>query len=103
MAYEFILCELEARDWCAVDCALTELATNKSTENIHIYPNPAKGQLTINASIGIDQITIYNSIGQYVLSTNETNIAINQLKLGIYIAYIGLSDQTYMTQKFVKQ
>lgn len=103
LAYEFILCELEARDWCAVDCALTELATNKSTENIHIYPNPAKGQLTINASIGIDQITIYNSIGQSVLSTNETNIAINQLKPGIYIAYIGLSDQTYMTQKFVKQ
>jgi hypothetical protein len=103
LAYEFILCELEARDWCDVDCALSTLAENQTTENIAIYPNPATDQLHISANFDIEEIIIYNSIGQSILSTSETTIAINQLEPGIYLAHIKLSDHTYTAHKFVKQ
>lgn len=103
LAYEFILCELESRDWCDVECPLTKLDTNKPIQNVQLYPNPACDELTINTNIPIEQITIYNSTGKSVLSTNATNIEIHSLDPGIYLVRINFSDHTFSTLKFIKQ
>lgn len=103
LAYEFILCELEARDWCDVDCALTEIEVNKLTNDIQLYPNPANEALNITANAPIDQVIIYNAMGKSILTTKETNIAINELEPGIYLVHIRLSNNIYQTLKFAKQ
>lgn len=77
------------------------------TENfISIYPNPAKNLLTINLSSikGKTVITIYNIIGQQVLSepgTNKPVININTelLPEGLYFIHIQTEDGTIINSK----
>ena len=69
-----------------------------------IYPNPAKDDLFISNKKGlvINEVTIYNQIGQKVLHINEIreNIDISALEQGIYIIEV-TSNEMKTRQKLV--
>ncbi|MFT5819123.1 MAG: hypothetical protein ACI8ZM_000346 [Crocinitomix sp.] len=102
LAYEFILCELEARDWCTVDCTLNEIETLNAPIAVLLSPNPASESLTIRSEIEITELVIYNSIGEVMLITTETLIDINIWPTGIYMVHIRLEDHSFSNLKFVK-
>ncbi len=58
------------------------------SENVNIYPNPSNEILNISADKNIENVVIYNSIGQVVLSTqlsaNVAKINIAELANGLY-------------------
>ena len=58
------------------------------SENVNIYPNPSNEILNISADKNIQKVVIYNSVGQIVLSTQEsanvTKINIAELANGLY-------------------
>ena len=72
-----------------------------ASNNVSIYPNPAKDVLSINAD-NLSSIMIYNSIGQKVLDmvvdTNETTLDITNLESGIYFVRL-MADGREVTQK----
>ncbi len=58
---------------------------------ISIYPNPAKGQLTIlTKGKGVDRFLLYNSLGQPVFDSvsGETTYDVSHLTKGIYYAVV---------------
>ena len=78
-----------------------------SAQQMHVYPNPAKNQITIESSDKIDQngtISIVNLIGKIVVSepliSNKQTIKIENLKNGIYFVNIKTKEGT-TTQKVI--
>lgn len=87
------------------------IGINELTEklnNISIYPNPSKNQLTIDSDIYNSEmkIEIYNTLGQEVYSTTLTNskttIDISQLSSNVYLMKL-ISDSSFTYKKFVKE
>ncbi|MBI9053530.1 MAG: T9SS type A sorting domain-containing protein [Bacteroidales bacterium] len=85
-----------------------------SVENtkVKLYPNPATDVLyfeTGKDDLQITDIEIINQQGQVVLikqisaSNNISTINISALKVGLYIIYIHLDDQTKVSYKIMKQ
>jgi len=78
-----------------------------SIENVSIYPNPAKNQITIdNVSGDKESVIIFNSNGTKVLQ-QEINTALNPIDIsslsnGIYILQVS-SKLGITQQKFVKE
>ena len=74
--------------------------------NVNLYPNPVKNNLTIELKSNVDtNIEIYNILGKRVLKNliNKTsNLNLQDLKTGIYIVKITQNNST-ITKKLVKQ
>ncbi|MFC0603450.1 T9SS type A sorting domain-containing protein [Winogradskyella pulchriflava] len=65
-----------------------ELSTeNQTISNFNIYPNPTKGQFTIQLEHPSDlqNVNIYNNLGQLVLTTKESVINTLKLATGLYV------------------
>lgn len=73
---------------------------------VNIYPNPASNQLTIEANETIQKVSIYNLIGQEVLTKNpkstKTTLQINELPQGVYIVSTTIEGKD-STLKFIKE
>jgi len=70
-----------------VACMTTGTIENLPLKNqVQIYPNPASQKITINSSYQIQEINIYNQIGQIVLqkTSPEPTLDISFLQPGIY-------------------
>lgn len=74
--------------------------------NLKAYPNPVKDILTISYNDNITYVTLYNIVGQQVLSINvdSDNVLVNmsQLPTGTYMAKIGTANAV-KTMKIIKQ
>ena len=73
---------------------------------VNIYPNPASNQLTIEANETIQKVSIYNLIGQEVLTknpkSNKTILQINELPKGVYVVSTTIEGKD-STSKFIKE
>jgi|GEM_PF-807948 len=72
-----------------------------------LYPNPSNSSVTINYSRAAYNISIYNSVGQMVLSqsalTNEHTFDISQWSKGVYyVELIDAATQTNKVQKLIR-
>ncbi len=71
---------------------------------LQVYPNPAFAELNIILTSGmqLNEIQIYNSIGQLMMKTRYTQrINISSLAPGVYVLKVTL-DGNYFTTKFIK-
>lgn len=102
LAYEFILCELEARDWCDVDCGLTGIENLTGSSSVQLYPNPSENFVTVKSPEKINTVTLYNSTGSRIIATAETTIDVTQLPNGIYFLTIELNNGQTLRRKFSK-
>ncbi len=79
---------------------------NLNTANIKMYPNPAKHNVTFSSTENIDEISIYNILGQEVLTDLVGNtlkdLDISQLTTGTYLAKIATANGI-QTIKLLKQ
>lgn len=86
----------------------TALSVDKNEVGLFkVYPNPVVDILNIETNLPINQVEIYNLIGQKVMTFNENNIHENsidlsQLNKGIYMAIISAEDKT-QTLKITKK
>lgn len=74
---------------------------------IEIFPNPASNYLNIDLGIenqNLNKVSIYNSIGQIILTHNNAllNINIEELKSGLYFVIVQDGKNKY-TGKFIKE
>lgn len=74
--------------------------------NFSAYPNPASNNLTISASKNIQNVEIFNVIGQKVMSltpnTNNKSIDVSNLNTGVYVLKATI-EGIKGSYKFVKQ
>jgi pimeloyl-ACP methyl ester carboxylesterase len=83
--------------------------TNLSTENftersISLYPNPAKSKFFISSNDSFDNIEIFSSLGQKVLTTSEfiQGIDVSHLSSGMYFVRL-YSGENVRTVQIVKE
>ncbi|NRD23414.1 fibronectin type III domain-containing protein [Winogradskyella litoriviva] len=70
------------------------------------YPNPVKNTLTLNAQNTIEQVSMYNMLGQEVLrampNTIDSELDMSQLQTGTYFVKVTIANVT-KTIKVIKQ
>ena len=55
---------------------------------LHVYPNPASKEITIETDLPIDEIKIYNSLGLLLIINSKKTIDISQLPPGHYFGNV---------------
>ena len=70
--------------------------------NVMLFPNPAQNMLNIVTEGEIEDVTIFNVLGQKVMHANTNQIDITSLSKGMYIINI-TTDEGMTTKKFVKE
>ncbi len=73
-----------------------------------LYPNPVDNHLYINAEQGVDQVDVYDLLGQWVAGESfdsATTMVINTetLKNGLYVVRARMENGQMITSKFVKK
>jgi hypothetical protein len=74
----------------------------KNEERITIYPNPTSAQFTITTNQQIQNINIYNILGELIIQTKSQTIDLTDQPNGIYFVQIE-TDKTTFNQKIIKQ
>lgn len=64
---------------------------------IALYPNPVSNELHIQipSNISVEKITIFNSLGQKTIESNELDFIVNQLSSGVHFVQIQTSEGTF--------
>ncbi|WP_445721435.1 T9SS type A sorting domain-containing protein [Flavobacterium sp.] len=82
--------EKDATASYSYDC--TSLSTNdfELSKQVTIYPNPAKDhfQIDLENSLELKTITVYNNLGQQVVTTNSSKVNTSSLSKGMYYVEI---------------
>lgn len=88
----------------------TIVSSNAEVENwdFKIFPNPAQQLLTIESSLNIDQIFLYNKLGQVVIEKNAAKEMTNNINLegfenGIYLLELHSANRIISRPIFVIQ
>ncbi len=85
--------------------AATASADTFNTSNVRLYPNPTSTSLTIEAKDAIENIAIYNVLGQEVISknpmSNTMTLDVSNLQNGLYFVNTTIDGKT-ATTKFIK-
>lgn len=83
---------------------------NRNTEDVLLYPNPARDELNIvyDASADVKNIAVYNIIGKvmavYKVNGPSANLNLESMPSGIYFVRLANSfGQVVATKKFTKQ
>lgn len=84
-----------------------ETAINEITKlDVHIYPNPTHNLLHIQSEENINNISLYNEMGQMVLTIPQANrekiIYLSELKSGFYFVKIE-GDNSFTVKKILKR
>lgn len=81
------------------------LGIEENTTNLFsIYPNPANGLLNIKSSTSIAEITVYNNLGQLLITSEEKNqVDVSVLGEGIYFVKIKDENGQIETKKIIKK
>ena len=78
---------------------------NLNENLIKIFPNPAKNNFTVFFPINTDEVNIYNSLGQLIISKktqNLTSINLEILNSGIYFAVVNFESKS-ISKKIIIQ
>ncbi len=74
--------------------------------DIQVYPNPTRNILHVNANQNIDQIEVYNYMGQLIKilhpNTVNTEVSMSEFATGFYLVKIS-SQEKSITHKIVKK
>jgi len=94
--------------WLIDDISIVStLSTEKFTATkVNMYPNPVKNTLTIEANSPIQKVSIYNVLGQEVLTaspkSNSATLQTSELNRGVYIVNTQV-DGVISTSKIIKE
>lgn len=73
---------------------------------VKMYPNPAKNVLNLESAVTIDQVAIYNVLGQQVVSKSPNSevvsLDVSTLQVGIYIVKTSIGGNVSST-RFIKE
>ena len=81
----------------------TTWSVDEHSVSFNVFPNPASGFLTINANSKVDKLTVYDLMGQVVLtSSNENSINVDGLNAGYYYLSVHAEGKTGVQPIMVK-
>ncbi len=100
-AYETILCELAARNWCSVTCKTTGTENLQEPEG-RFYPNPVHGTLHLSGAAPVAAWNLYDAEGRLRLSGKGNDIDFSAFSPGLYLLDIEYVNGERMRGKIIK-
>src|SRR5690606_7256126 len=101
------ICSETESDWEGpVTFNTEEMGINELDNQITLYPNPTTGIINLQTHKPIQDVTVYNLMGQkvsYSLNKEKTSIDISNLSSGIYFVEVILNDKTIKRHKVIKK
>ena len=85
---------------CSLTVGVNEITDQ--TSSFSVFPNPASDRLTIDATVKVKEVHLYNSIGMLVDTKTTNSFSVQELNSGVYFLKIHTEDNTFFHQ-FVKQ
>jgi hypothetical protein len=89
----------------AITVGINDLALDG--DQTFIYPNPGYGRFSIQVQAGVDEVEVYNSLGQLVfhkqLYSRLENMDLGNQASGVYVARLLRNKKPVSTHKLVKQ
>ena len=84
---------------------INSVMENFEKTELSIFPNPTKDILSITYPKEIDEVRIYNAVGQlhHYIPNNHETISVSHLKSGLYFIEILCSDGEIATSEFIKE
>ena len=76
------------------------LTIDETTQEMKIFPNPTKGELKIETNEQIEKITVFDIIGNIILTSKSTENDLSELPNGIYFLKIYTKNGVY-TEKII--
>ncbi|MEY3241544.1 MAG: hypothetical protein RIR11_2983 [Bacteroidota bacterium] len=77
---------------------------NLTADNLRVYPNPFKNDLTIDATASISKVAVFNVFGQEVLSfwpnTASTTMPLGGLAVGVYFVEVWVDGRIGVVRVF---
>lgn len=70
---------------------------------VSVYPNPAKGIITVNSEAKIYQVKVLNLSGQELLTTNASQVDVSGLEKGLYIISVETAKGTTSKKLLVEE
>ncbi|CAA0185616.1 Protein of unknown function precursor containing LLR and a C-terminal secretion signal. Putative adhesin [Tenacibaculum maritimum] len=87
----------------STNCNATAGIDDIFTSKLSIYPNPVNNILRILSPYqDIENVRIFNMVGQKILQTDQLTINCNELSKGVYIVKIKSTDHKTGVKKFIK-
>lgn len=83
--------------------ATLSTSENQMLKDLNVYPNPTSGIAKIDTKLEIENISIFNQIGQLVSSQKTNQIDLTNATLGIYIVKIKFKNGQTAIQKIIKK
>ncbi|WP_417368891.1 Ig-like domain-containing protein [Flavobacterium beibuense] len=71
--------------------------------NLSIYPNPVKDVLFIDSNSDVEQVAVYNLMGQLIIESQDRNINTASLSEGTYIVHVSFVSGSSVTKKIIKK
>jgi hypothetical protein len=68
-----------------------------------LSPNPTNGIVDIHASDAVQNVSVYNLLGQEVFSGNASRVDLSDTAAGIYVAKIKFANGKSITEKIVRK
>lgn len=76
------------------DAQITDAATYSDTKEFDIVPNPASSAIYIQSDGEIENVVIFNAIGEAVAESGESKIDVSTLPTGIYFVKATIDGET---------
>ena len=94
-------------DTCGAILISNTTSLKKEVIEISIYPNPTQNQLTLSTAKPLDEIRIYNQLGQLIkqesrISSNQVSIDVSGFSSGIYVVQVR-QGAVWQSERFVKE
>jgi hypothetical protein len=85
--------------WTFTTDAALSIEDNEIAQPFKVYPNPTSDILNIKTSLEIDNVSVFNLLGQRVANFTKNNISndsinISELSQGLYLVIISAGDRT---------
>lgn len=90
------------------DCytPLSGLRDVETMTNLEVYPNPTNGLLSINSSVYIKQLSVFNSFGAKIIdvkiSSCNASVDLSDFDNGLYILELS-TDNGIMRRKIIRK
>ncbi|SMO53301.1 Por secretion system C-terminal sorting domain-containing protein [Chryseobacterium rhizoplanae] len=81
----------------------TSEALKTKADNISVYPNPTKGEISIKTDKKIKSTSVIDVSGKTLSTNNSGTPDISSLPKGVYLLKVDFSDGTSKTEKVIKQ
>ncbi|MFT6013429.1 MAG: polyhydroxybutyrate depolymerase [Chitinophagales bacterium] len=79
-------------------CLPNAIKDRNTSENFTVYPNPSNNKIQVIAESEIQELLLYNALGEKVMESTQSELDISKLSKGVYYLFIQTTESRLTTK-----